>query len=148
MVWGDFSGDKGRGGLYVFPKNVTMRGDSYLKVLDHHMLPFWGIRRCNHFMQDGNLVHRSRFVKKWLKDNHVPVLECSRNFSELNTIENAWNHMKNKVLEADSTYIQTLKEVLMKLWVPIYAEYFRKFVESMPNIWYNDIKTKGHMTKY
>ena len=46
MVWGDFSGDKGRGGLYFIPKNVTMRGDSYLRVLDHHMLPFWDIRRC------------------------------------------------------------------------------------------------------
>ena len=52
MVWGNFSGDKGRGGFYFFPKNVTMRGDSYLRVLDHHMLPFWDIRRCNHFMQD------------------------------------------------------------------------------------------------
>ena len=39
MVWGYFSGDKGRGGLYVFLKNVTMRGDSYLRVFDHHMLP-------------------------------------------------------------------------------------------------------------
>ena len=74
MVWGDFSGDKGRGGVYFFPTNVTMRGDSYLMVLDHHMLPFWDIRRCNHFMQDGDPVHRSRVVKKWLKDNHVPVL--------------------------------------------------------------------------
>ena len=64
MVWGDFSGDKGRGGLYFFPKNVTMRGDSYLRVLDHHMLLFWDIRRCNHFMQDGDSVHRSRVVKK------------------------------------------------------------------------------------
>ena len=25
-----------------------MRGDSYLRVLDHHMLSFWDIRRCNH----------------------------------------------------------------------------------------------------
>ena len=40
MVRGAFSGDKGRGGLYFLPKNVTMRGDSYLSVLDHHMLPF------------------------------------------------------------------------------------------------------------
>ena len=40
MVWGDFSGDKGRGGLYFFPRNVTIRGDSYLSVLDHLMLPF------------------------------------------------------------------------------------------------------------
>ena len=126
MVWGDFSGDKGRGGLYFFPKNVTMRGDSYLRVLDHHMLPFWDIRRCNHFMQDGDSVHRSRVVKKWLKDNHVPALECPRISSGLNPIENAWSNMKNKVQEAHSTIIQTLKEVLVKLWVPIYAEYFRK----------------------
>ena len=99
-------------------------------------------------MQDGDPVHRSRAVKKWLKDNHVPVLECPRNSPDLNPIENAWNYMKNKVQEAHSTNIQTLKEVLMKLWVPIYAEYFRKFIESMPNILHNVIKAKGHMTKY
>ena len=40
MMRGAFSGDKGRGGLHFLPKNVTMRGDSYLSVLDHHMLPF------------------------------------------------------------------------------------------------------------
>ena len=125
-----------------------MRGGSYLRVLDHHMLPFWDIRRCNHFMQDGDPVHRFRVVKKCLKDNHVPVLECPRNSSDLNPIENAWNYMINKVQEAHSTNTQTLKEVLMKLQVPICAEYFRKFVESMPNILHNVIKVKGHMTKY
>ena len=76
MVRGAFSGDKDRRGLYFLLKNVTMRGDSYLRVLDHHMLPFWAILRCNHFMQNGDPVHRSRVVKKGLKDNHVPVLEC------------------------------------------------------------------------
>ena len=40
MVKGAFSGDKSRGGLYFLPKNVTMRGNSYLCVLDHHMLSF------------------------------------------------------------------------------------------------------------
>ena len=56
--------------------------------------------------------------------------------------------MKNKVQEAHSTNLQTLKEVLMKLWVHIDAEYFQKFAESMPNILHNIIKAKGHMTKY
>ena len=141
MVWGDFSGVEG---VYIFfPKKVTMRGDSYLRVLDHHMLPFRDIRRCNQFMQDGDPAHRSRVVKKRLKDNHVPVLECPRNSPDLYPIENAWNYMKNKVQEAHSTNIQTSKEVLMKLWVPIYAEYFRKFVESMPNILHNVIKSKA-----
>ena len=99
-------------------------------------------------MQDGDPVHRSRVVKKWLKDNDVPVLECPRNSPDLNPIEIAWNYMKNKVHEAHSTNIQTLKEVLMKLWALIYAEYFRKFAESMPNRLHNVIKAKGHMTKY
>ena len=61
-------------------------------------------------MQDGDSVHRSRVVKKWLNDNHVPVLECPRNSPDLNPIENAWNYMKNNVQEAHSTNIQTLKE--------------------------------------
>ena len=56
--------------------------------------------------------------------------------------------MKNKVREADSTNILTLKEVPMKLWVHIDAEYFQKFAESMPNILHNVRKAKGHMTKY
>ena len=51
-------------------------------------------------MQDGDPAHRSRVVKKWLKDNHVPVLECPRNSPDLNPIENVWNYMKNKVHEA------------------------------------------------
>ena len=99
-------------------------------------------------MQDGDPAHRSRVVKRWLKDNHVPMLECNRNSPDLNPIENAWNYMKNKVHEAHSTNIQTLMEVLMKLWVPKYAEYFWEFAESIPNILHNVIKAKGHMTKY
>ena len=147
MVWGAFSGDKGRGGLYFLPKNVTIRGDNYLRIFDHHMLSLWNIHRCNHFMRDGAPAHRSRVVKKWLKDNHVPVLVCPRNSPDLNPIEHAWNYMKNKVQEAHSTNIQTLKEVLMKLWVHIDAEYFRKFAEPMPDILHNVIKAKGHLTK-
>ena len=94
-------------------------------------------------MQDGDPAHRPRVVKKWLKDNHVPVLECPRNSPDLNHLENAWNYMKNKVQEAHSTNIQTLKEVPMKLWVQIYAEYFWKFAESMPNRLHNVIKAKA-----
>ena len=64
MVWGAFSGDEGPGGFYFLPKNITMRRNNYLRVLDQHMLLFWDIHQCNHFLQDGAPVHRSKVVKK------------------------------------------------------------------------------------
>ena len=148
MVWGAFSGNKGRGGLYFLPKNVTMRGDNYLRVLDQHMLLFWDIHQCNHFMQDGAPAHRSKVVKKWLKDNHMPVLEWPGNSPDLNPIENTWNYMKNKVQGAQPTNINSLKEVLTMLWIHMDAEYFKKLAESMPNSLGKVIQAKGHMTKY
>ncbi|KAG7156092.1 Transposable element Tcb2 transposase-like 4, partial [Homarus americanus] len=57
MVWGTFSGCEGRGGLYGLPKNVTMKGTNYIEVLRDHMLPFWPIHQCHHFMHDGAPAH-------------------------------------------------------------------------------------------
>jgi hypothetical protein len=41
MVWGRFSGKKGRGGLYFLPKNKTMDSDRYKSVLENHLLLLW-----------------------------------------------------------------------------------------------------------
>ena len=99
-------------------------------------------------MPDGAPAHRSKVVNKWLKDNHMPVLEWPGNSPDLNPIENAWNYMKNKVREAQPTNINSLKEVLTKLWIHMDAEYFKKLAESMPNRLRKVIQAKGHMTKY
>ena len=93
-------------------------------------------------MQDGALAHKSKVVKKLLKNNHVPVLECPRNSPDLRPVENAWHCMKNKVQKVHSTNVQTLKEVLMKLWVYMDAEYFRKLAKAMPNRLHNVIMLK------
>ena len=64
----------------------------------------------------GALAHRSRVVKKLLKDNHIP--SCVRVpgiFPGLKPHRKCLELYKNKVQEAHSTNIQTLKEVLMKL---------------------------------
>ena len=88
-------------------------------------------------------AHRSKVVKKWLKDNHMPVLEWPGNSPDLNPIENAWNYMKNKVQEAQPTNINSLKEVLTKLWIHMDAEYFKKLAESMSNRLRKVIQAKG-----
>ena len=37
MVWGAFSGTKGRGCLYFLPKDVTMKASNYVNVLEEHL---------------------------------------------------------------------------------------------------------------
>ncbi len=148
MVWGAFSGIHGRGGLYFLPKNVTMRGANYLEVLQQHLLPFWHIHQCHHFMHDGAPAHRTKIVKKWLQDQHIPALEWPGNSPDLNPIENAWNVMKNKIQEQQPSSIPDLKKKLLDLWVHMDIDYFEKLANSMPTRLQKVIEAKGQMTKY
>ena len=60
MVWGAFSGNLGRAGLYFLPKNTTIRGSNYIDVLKDHLLTFWKIHQCDYFMQDGAPAHNQK----------------------------------------------------------------------------------------
>ena len=62
MVWDAFSGTHERERLYFLSRIVTMKGSNYLKVLNDHLLPFWGIYQPTHFMQDGALAHKTKLV--------------------------------------------------------------------------------------
>ena len=48
MVWGAFSGNNSRWGLFFFPKNITLAGSGGLEVLEQHILPIWDIHQCHH----------------------------------------------------------------------------------------------------
>ena len=52
MVWGAFSGEMARAGLYFLPKNKKMKSEQYVKVLEEHMLNMFYIHSCEVFMQD------------------------------------------------------------------------------------------------
>jgi hypothetical protein len=60
MVWGCFSGKKGRRGLSFLPKNSMMNGPHYKAVLEDDLLPFVRIHSAQFFLQDGARVTPAR----------------------------------------------------------------------------------------
>ena len=73
-------------------------------------------------MHDGAPAHRTKLVKKLLSEENIPTLEWPGNSPDLNSIENAWNVMKNKVQEAQPVNISELTHVLKPCglqWKPI-----------------------------
>jgi transposase len=148
MIWGCYSGNRGRGGLFFLPKKVMMNSERYIGVLKDKLLPSFEMHECQMFMQDGAPCHTSKKVMKWLEDNNIPVLKWPGNSPDLNPIENAWNLMKDKLAEKNTISVPRLIDEIKILWVHMDAEYFKNLSESMPKRLQMVIKSKGEMTKY
>ena len=73
MVWDAFSGNMGHAGLYFLPENVIMKRSKYIHVLKDHMLAFWRIHQCDHFMHDRAPAHKSKSVSKFLTEHNIKV---------------------------------------------------------------------------
>ena len=70
MVWGAFSGEISRAGLYFLPKSKKMNGDAYIKVMEH-MLSMFRIHRCKIIMQDNAPCHKSKKAKVFTKEERT-----------------------------------------------------------------------------
>jgi transposase len=152
MVWGCFSGQKGRGGLYFLPKNCTMNGERYKEVLDDHLIPFMRLHKSKYFLQDGAPCHKSKKVMDHLKEfkKEFGILDWPGNSPDLNPIENCWSHMKRKLKDnGNITSLPKLIEAIKLMWVTdMPLNYFQKLSSSMPKRLKEVILQKGEMTKY
>ena len=88
MVWGTFSGEMGRAGLYFLPKNKKMNSDQYVKVLEEHMLSMFHIRSSEVFMQGIAPCHKSKKTTNFLQQQKIRVLNWPGNSPDLIPIEN------------------------------------------------------------
>ena len=149
MVWGAFSGVRGRAGIFFLPPNVKMNGERYCQVLNEHLLGFMERHQCTHFLHDGAPCHRSRLVKEFLREKNVRTIPWPGNSPDLNPIENAWNIMKNQLAEFRPSNKAEMIRRIKQIWVrQMSPEYFRKLAESMPRRLQAVIDNGGWMTKY
>jgi hypothetical protein len=151
MVWGCFSGNRGRRGLYFLPKNATMNDKRYLKVVQHHLLPFMKVHKSTWFLQDGAPCHTFKLMEGRLKEmkKEFQMMDWPGNSPDLNPIENCWSLMKYKLKSKPAvTSLPKMIQVIKMIWVKdMPLEYFRKLADSMPRRIEEVLAINGHMSK-
>ena len=115
MVWGCFSGEKGRGGLYFLPKNKKMNAELYLQVLEEYMLNFYHIHSSEVYIHDSAPCHKARKITRYFEQNTISFLECLGNSLDLNPIENCWHKMKKNLSKEKTPNLEILQEELKKV---------------------------------
>jgi transposase len=119
MVWGCFSGKKGRGGLYFLPKNLTINVEYYKTILENHLLPFMRNHHIKFFLQDRAPSLKSKLVTKRLKEmeKKFPVMDLPCNSPDLNPVENCWLFNKAKLKTERFDTISLTKLMSTMMWV-------------------------------
>ena len=99
-------------------------------------------------MQDGASCDRSKLVSDFLKKK-IKTLDWPGNRPDLNSIENLWAILKDKVADEHPTRTEDLEMTVKCIWMQkITAEYRKHLVHSMPCRLQAVIKNKSGHTKY
>ena len=149
MVWGCFSGNGGRGGLYFLPQNETMNSKTYLEVLKDHLVLLFRTHKCKFFHQDSAPCHKSKVVTACLKEHKILCIDWPGNSPDLNPIENVWSIMKGRMSQNPCKNRGELIDRLKHMWVKEMKKYlFVKLAKSMPRRIQAVLSVNGGHTKY
>ena len=118
--------------------NSTYRHDTYIEVLQTHLIPEMlkvfpngnGI-----LQQDLATSHTSKKVKKLTVENNIKILKWLGNSPDLNPIENIWATVKKRLRKHDCTIKTKLTTTTLKIWFedPEIQNICKNLVGFMPN---------------
>ena len=103
MFWGCFS-HCGISNLH--PVEGMMRSLRCIEEFQQRVIPEMNRLFSNVsgvFQQDLAQYHTSKQVKKFMNENHIKLMEWSRNSPDLNLIENLWSICKQRLCTIDCT---------------------------------------------
>jgi hypothetical protein len=143
----------GAGPLYRI--NGIMDAKKYHQILVHHMAPYiktlsgkQGVELI--FQHDNDPKHKAKLVTTYLNKKKLMVLDWVAQSPDINPIENAWKHLKERM--SRRTYrpsnLDELFEIVKEEWNSIPVEFFRNLIRSMPRRCAAVYANKGGHTKY
>jgi len=97
MIWTCFENDNQKSDLIFMSddsdaKQREITSVIYLKILEEQMSTLWESDLI--YIQNEASIHTAYIIKKWLADNEIEVIDWSLYFSDLNSIEHIWRHLK------------------------------------------------------
>lgn len=161
MVWGCFSGAKGRSELIVMERDEEApRGgysaQSYCNALDKGLVPYYepGLT----FMEDNARVHTARITRQWHEEHGIWVMEWPPYSPDLNPIEHLWAFLKQQIIKdypetlewsgSHAMLKERLAPLIVEAWQRIPQEYLDSCWQSMKKRCEAVIEAEGWYTKY
>ncbi len=148
MMWGCISA-YGMGSLHVL--EGTMNAESYIKVLEQHMLPSrWHLfqgRPCV-FQQDNAKPHTAAITTAWLRSRRVCVLNWPACSPDISPIENIWHIIKWKIHQRRPQTLQQLETYIRQEWDQIPTPKLQKLITSKPRHLQTVLKRRGDATPW
>ena len=149
MVWGAIS-VHGTSRLHIV--EGTMNQIKYIELLEERLLPQlndWFPDKDYIFQQDGAPCHTGKMTKKWFHSNKIRVLKWLGNSSDMNSIENLWESLKNEIHSEPISTKREQIEKLINVWFHSekISKFCKNFIESMPEKNKALKSSKGGQTK-
>ena len=161
MIWTCFEDDDQKSDLVFMSDNSEAKQREvtsavYLKVLEEQMSTLWESDLI--YMQNEASIHTAYIIKRWLADNKIEVIDWSLYFSDLNSIEHVWKHLKEWVhkyyseletlINNDAMIKKHMIETLQEAWAALNDKFLKKLIESIKKQIKTVIKTDDWHTKY
>lgn len=149
MLWGGFSA-KGKTELAVL--KGMQNSDDYVYMVSEFLLPFAHLTYGTDFIyqQDNASIHTSKRTKDFFEEQALAVLDWPARSPDLNSIENLWSILAQKVYSNGKQYrnVSALTVAILAAWSKIDTSTLVHLVVSMPKRCIEVIELNGKKTHY